>query len=224
MDAEKLESVASRLEAEKRRLSKTIETIEETGISLPIMDSISELSNYDNHPADLGSEMFERSKDLALRDNENVLISEIEHALAKVYDGTYGQCEVCGKAIPEARLDAIPWAVACIECQKNVESHDIATRPIEEYSLQPPFGRTFLDFQSNENVGFDGEDSLQAVWQYGSSDSPQDLPGSHDYSDLNIDPHEQQGIVDPADIVPARADGSQDTSPQGALQNRNQNL
>jgi YteA family regulatory protein len=214
MDSDELEQAAIRLQAEKRKLTGMIEKIEESGINHELGDSTGELSAYDNHPADLGSEVFERSKDIALRDNENILVAAIEHALKNIKEGSYGQCEVCGSVIPAPRLKALPWATTCVDCQQKLDSHDISKRPVEEYSLQPPFGRTFLDQDSKQNVGFDGEDSLQAVWQYGSSDSPQDLPGSDDYENLNIDPDERIGVVDPADAIPASIDGSHDQTAQ----------
>ena len=200
MDAKKLEQAAARLTREKYKLSQLVEQIEETGLASPLRDTTGELSAYDNHPADLGSETFERSKDIALRDNENILLSNIEHALMKISEQSYGTCDICGEPIPASRLEALPWAATCITCQKDLDSHEIATRPVEEYSLQAPFGRTFLDNDPKESVGFDGEDSLQAVWRYGSSDSPQDLPGSHDYKDIDIDPDEPIGVVDPIDV------------------------
>ena len=214
MNADWLEQAAKRLKIEKQKLTGMIEKIEENGISQELGDSTGELSAYDNHPADLGSEVFERSKDIALRDNENILIADIEHALDKIEEGSYGTCDVCKTVIPDARLKALPWAATCVDCQQKLDSHDIAVRPIEEYSLEPPFGRTFLDRDAKQNVGFDGEDSLQDVWQYGSSDSPQDLPGSRDFSDLNMDPNEQVGIVDQVDNLPAHMDGSRDQSAQ----------
>jgi YteA family regulatory protein len=214
MDADKLEQAVKLLTIEKQKLMGTIEKIEESGINQELGDSTGELSAYDNHPADLGSEVFERSKDIALRDNENVLIADINHALDKIEEGSYGRCDVCKSVIPDARLKALPWAATCVDCQQKLDSHDNFVRPIEEYSLQSPFGRTFLDRDAKQNVGFDGEDSLQAVWQYGSSDSPQDLPGSRDFSDMNIDPNEQVGIVDTVDNVPAHMDGTYDQSAQ----------
>lgn len=205
-----LEKAAARLQAEKRKLSGVISQIEESGLNNWLTDSTGELSAYDNHPADLGSETFERSKDLALCDNEAGLVSQIDHALDKIKSGSYGTCDICGKPIGNARLEALPWAAACVSCQKQLDSHEIATRPVEEYFLQPGLGRTFNDDEPEEPVGFDGEDSLQAVWRYGSSDSPQDLPGSQGFANLNIDPDEQLGIVDPVDVIPARFDGSHD--------------
>lgn len=212
MDNHKLERVANRLKREKQKLIGMIDKIEENGINQALGESIGELSVYDNHPADLGTESFERSKDLALCDNEHLLIADIDHALDKIKAGSYGLCDVCRSSISAERLHALPWAATCVKCQEQLDSQDIAIRPIEEFSLQYPFGRTFLDHSTKQQAGFDGEDSLQAVWNFGSSDSPQDLPGSHDFSDLDIDPYEQVGIVDPVDNLPSYLDGSHDLS------------
>ena len=211
MDRDKLKSVEKRLQEEKQKLTGMIDKIEETGIHQALGESTGELSAYDNHPADLGSEVFERGKDIALCDNENALIADIDRALAKINAGSYGICDICHAAIPDDRLAALPWAVTCVSCQQQADATDTVRRPIEEYSLQNPFVRTFQDHAAEQPIGFDGEDSLQAVLTFGSSDSPQDLPGSHDFSDLNIDPHEQVGIVDPADKIPAHLDGSPDS-------------
>ena len=53
-------------------------------------------------------------------------------------------------------------------------------------------------------VGFDGEDALQDVLKYGSSDTPQDLPGTHDYKELFPDSNEHEGIVEKSDAIPAQ--------------------
>jgi RNA polymerase-binding protein DksA len=75
-----------------------------------------------NHPADSGSETFERTKDLALRANVGGMLSQIEEALAKIDAGTYGTCDRCGQAIAPARLDALPYATLCVSCQDRVEN------------------------------------------------------------------------------------------------------
>lgn len=191
-----------KLVQEKKRLQKEIADLETTGLGRAFGDSIGELSLYDNHPADIGDELFERSKDLALRDNAHVLLERVEHALGKIHNGTYGTCDTCRQYIPSARLEAIPWASECIQCQREEDASNLARRPIEESAIGRPFQDNFLDHSEEDFVGFDGEDALQAVMRYGSSDSPQDIPGSHDYNDLFIGNEEEAGIVDPADAIP----------------------
>lgn len=76
-----------------------------------------ELATVDQHPADAGSETFEREKDMAILNNLEEQVSEIEKALARVDEGTYGTCEACGKPIGDERLEVVPTARYCVEDQ-----------------------------------------------------------------------------------------------------------
>lgn len=76
-----------------------------------------ELTTVDQHPADAGSETFEREKDMAILNNLEDQIAEIEKALARVDEGTYGTCEACGKPIGDERLEVVPTARYCVEDQ-----------------------------------------------------------------------------------------------------------
>lgn len=211
MNPGKLKKYVAELKAERERLLEQISRLEETGIGDTMADSLGELSVYDNHPADIGSELFERSKDIGLRDNEHVLLESVEHALAKVKNGSYGQCDNCGQPIDEERLAAIPWASQCLKCQQQQDDRDITPRPIEEQLLERPFNRTFLDNDRSEYAGFDGEDAWQAVARYGTSETPQDIFQAEDYDHLFVNSEEHAGIVDPADAIPNSAATSADT-------------
>lgn len=208
------------LKEEKERLVQVVSRLEETGIGDTMSDSVSELSMYDNHPADLGDVVFERSKDVALRDNEHVLLEQVETALAKIQDGSYGICEICGKPIDRERLEAVPWATHCIDCQAANDVTDTTPRPLEEEILEPPFHRTFLDTANFDFVGFDGEDALQSVLKWGSSDTPQDIPGSYDYKAVWPNSNEHQGIVDRTDAIPNNTANPQTQSDHKHHQNR----
>lgn len=192
----------AQLEAKKQELNHTILQLEDNGLNAALSNTTAELSSYDNHPADLGSETFERGKDLGIRDNERVILSSVERALEKIHLGTYGRCDSCGCEIATERLEALPWANQCKKCQEKSEQTDVTPRPLEEESLEPPFHRTFLDSASFDFVGYDGEDALQDVMRFGSSDTPQDVPGSYDYKALFPNSNEHQGIVDLADAIP----------------------
>jgi DnaK suppressor protein len=80
-----------------------------------------ETDAVDQHPADAGSELFEREKNLTVRMTLEASLREVHDALRKVDEGTYGQCETCGKPIAEKRLRALPAATHCIECQAKLE-------------------------------------------------------------------------------------------------------
>jgi RNA polymerase-binding protein DksA len=75
----------------------------------------SDLSNMPIHMADMGTDNFDQEFTLGLMDGERKFLKEIDDALQRIEDGTYGICEGSGKPIPKARLEAIPWARYCVE-------------------------------------------------------------------------------------------------------------
>jgi RNA polymerase-binding protein DksA len=74
------------------------------------------LSNLPTHMADLGTHLAEGDMTLTLLNKEEQIIAEINSALARMENGTYGNCESCGKQIPRPRLQALPYARNCMEC------------------------------------------------------------------------------------------------------------
>ncbi|MBI2901535.1 MAG: TraR/DksA C4-type zinc finger protein [Planctomycetes bacterium] len=81
----------------------------------------SELSTLPLHMADLGTDSFEQDITLGLMETESDELQEIEEALARIKDGSFGLCESCKKSIPKARLRAIPYTRLCVECKKKEE-------------------------------------------------------------------------------------------------------
>lgn len=75
---------------------------------------------YGNHMADDASEAFEQAKDLALRQNAEQVLAQVETALARFDDGSYGTCEQCGTEIDPARLKALPYVTYCLRCQQRL--------------------------------------------------------------------------------------------------------
>ena len=111
--------IKKRLLKLKIEFEKEIKNIEKNGLSNSLKDNTSELSSYDNHPADLGSETFERGKDIALKDRQKILLEKVQDAIKKLEKGTYGICGNCNKSIEDARLEAIPYTTYCIRCKRN---------------------------------------------------------------------------------------------------------
>jgi YteA family regulatory protein len=193
-----MEALHQQLLAERAQYQDQIKMLEETGLGTDQGDVIQEDSTVDNHPADLGTETFEREKDLGLLTNAMRRIREIDIAMERMAAGTYGLCEACGRPIDPERLEAFPSATTCIQCQQEREAlPDRFHRPIEEKVLTPPFGRTFRD--GSGDPGYDGEDAWQEVASYGTSESPQDVPGAVKYNDMYNSDEEVYTIVDPMD-------------------------
>ncbi len=88
----------------------------------------SEASAFGMHQADAGSDAYDRDFALSLLSQEQDALYEIEEALKRIDGGTYGVCEMSGKPIPHARLEAIPFARYTVECQTLIEKQKKATR------------------------------------------------------------------------------------------------
>lgn len=106
---------------ERERIRKEIDEIESIIGYYDTEVGHSELADYDNHPADAGSDTFEKEKDIALLDNYRDILGKIDEALGKIERGTYGICDRCGRRISEGRLEVIPYAIYCVECQDIIE-------------------------------------------------------------------------------------------------------
>src|ERR1700675_2564078 len=98
-----------RLEAEKTRVTGLIRELH-TELDGEVASDDAELSNSARHPADSATDTFEREKDLGILDDLEAELAEIEAAIERIENGTYGIDEVTGEAIDPARLDAIPVA------------------------------------------------------------------------------------------------------------------
>ena len=199
MEKGQLENFKQRLLEERKELSVIVDSMEDGSLGIAMEDSIGELSMYDNHPADIGSEVFERSKDFALREQAMSSIAAVDQALQKLKEGSYGTCEICGSEIGLERLEAIPSASRCIRCKEEEEKiPDSNIRPVEEDVLAPPFARTFTD--GEDSVVYDGEDAWQDVQVYSETTDEWSRGGSYyGYSDIE---NEGRGAVDEVDSIP----------------------
>jgi DnaK suppressor protein len=88
----------------------------------------SEASAFGMHQADAGSDAYDRDFALSLLSQEQDALYEIDEALKRIELGTYGKCEMSGKPIPRARLEAIPFARFTVECQSQLERQSKASR------------------------------------------------------------------------------------------------
>ncbi|PLS76603.1 MAG: hypothetical protein CYG61_00720 [Actinobacteria bacterium] len=116
------ELVRGRLEEERTRLGGLRDGYFADGLtSESEEDSLSELSSVDQHQADVGTETFNRERDLSILERVEAELADVEHALRRLDDGSYGTCEACGNAIGEARLEAMPAARFCLQDQALAE-------------------------------------------------------------------------------------------------------
>ncbi len=111
-------------------------------------DSSGELSSYSLHMADAGTDTFDRDFALSLVSNEQEALYEIEEALKRLEHSTYGVCGNCEKNIMKARLEAVPFARLCINCQSEVE---------KDHRRPAPQGPMFTE--GTDEDGGESEDS-----------------------------------------------------------------
>jgi DnaK suppressor protein len=86
----------------------------------PPEGSSGNLSHWPLHLADLATDAYERQCTLGLLEKEKLTLTEIAAGLERIEQGTFGRCEGCRKAIPKARLHALPYARYCVECAENL--------------------------------------------------------------------------------------------------------
>jgi RNA polymerase-binding protein DksA len=112
---------------ERKRIEGEIQRLTSEGIRSDVFHT-DENAAVDQHPADQGSELFEREKNMTVRATLEITLHEIDDALHKFDEGTYGLCTNCGKPIAEKRLSAMPMATHCIDCQAKLDrrAHAIA--------------------------------------------------------------------------------------------------
>ena len=121
LSEEKLKDWEQILTAERDNSLRLIEQMSE-GYKKGSKDNSGDLSGYSFHQADQGSDTHEQEKTAYLIDSEHQKVKMITAALRKVYNKSFGICEICGCYIGEARLKVIPYARFCIECKQKEES------------------------------------------------------------------------------------------------------
>ena len=117
---------------EKRReILVNVNEMEDEALKKSRLDAAGDLSSMPIHMADIGTDNYEQEFALGLMDSERKLLREIDNALQRIEQGTYGICEGTGKQIPKARLEAQPWARYCVEYARMLEQ-GLVTEPEQQ--------------------------------------------------------------------------------------------
>ncbi len=198
MNKKQLKYFEQKLLKEKDVTLKTLQSESGNGAHNSLKDYYSELSTYDNHPADIGSETYEMEMRLNLEAAERRHLEKIDNALEKINNGTYGICVKCGKDIEFDRLDIIPEAEVCQRCNESdiSLSKKLQTRPVEEDILDIQFSRTNKD-NTNFN-GFDEEDTYQQVARFNKTDKKR---MALDWYDNDMYDENISGVVEDVDKI-----------------------
>lgn len=150
--------IKKRLLKRKEEIEKELDLNNEFGMEIPFASdqSSGELSQYDNHPADSGSALFEREKDMTLKNFTHEELNDINTAIEKIENGSYGVDEKTGEKIPYARLNALPTARTTVKNSPNQEiNHE---RPIEETvirNMEKEYATNSRETEYNEQNAYD---------------------------------------------------------------------
>jgi len=181
---------------EKERILNTINKMKNTQEFGAMDEYYTELSFYDNHPADIGTEMFMMEQDKGLADKLNDTLVEIEYSLEAIDRGDYGKCISCGREIDKERLEVIPYLKLCINCseEKIPLEKKMEFRPEEEGSISP-----FSNYKNNDDInGFDREDSYQEVERYNRIDRD---PSFNTGDQLGVFDEDNSGAVEDVEEI-----------------------
>jgi DnaK suppressor protein len=114
-----IETFKNRLLALRAEMTKMVQEVSKE------VKSDVQLAGYSQHQADAGTDDFDRSISLTLTDQEIKILKQIDRALEKIDEGTYGVCDLSGDDIPIKRLEAIPYATMTVAAQEKFEKGQI---------------------------------------------------------------------------------------------------
>lgn len=120
MESSVMKDLKGLLEAERGRIFAEIEEFEAEGQET--LSDVSGENNYRDHMADQGSATFSRELDMTLVEQARESLAQIDRALKRMAEGTYGVCARCGATIPPERLQAMPEADLCLACKEREEN------------------------------------------------------------------------------------------------------
>lgn len=110
-----LEKIKQRLIDMKKQITSSIQGTKEE------VQELDQSKGYSQHQADEGTDDFGRTISLELSNKELSILKQIDRALEKIEEGTYGVCDISGKPIAKPRLEAVPYAVMTVEAQEKME-------------------------------------------------------------------------------------------------------
>ena len=125
MKAEEVAQFKKLLLSLRERLVGKVDVMQGETLKKSRQDASGDLSNVPIHMADVGTDNYERDIMIELIQNGEEGVRNIDTALEKIEEGTFGVCELCAKKINKERLKAVPYAKLCIDCQREEEIDNV---------------------------------------------------------------------------------------------------
>ena len=105
----------------RARLRGDVTQMTDEALKKSRQDASGDLSNMPIHMADIGTDNFDQEFTLSLIESEQVTLAEVDEALKRIAENTFGLCEECGEPVPKERLKAIPYTRYCVDCARKLE-------------------------------------------------------------------------------------------------------
>lgn len=105
----------------KQEILSELEHIAQDALKKSQRDASGDISGYTYHMADLATDTYDREFSLDLASSEREILYQVDEAIKRIDEGTYGKCLDCGKPIAKVRLKAVPYARFCKKCQQKWE-------------------------------------------------------------------------------------------------------
>ncbi len=199
MDKNTVEKLKRKLINQSKRIEETIQSMERNREAEQENNYPTELSNYDNHPAEIASELYELEHNLSLREHQERMLMQTREALKRIENGSYGICASCGKEITTERLEALPTAEMCKDCE------DERNENVKKKWETPPNRSLRFDageiFNEWSDLDFEGMDQMNDLMKYGSSSSPQETGNRIQPEEFYTNEKDEQGVVDHMDKI-----------------------
>jgi DnaK suppressor protein len=138
-----------------------VSSMENDALKKSRLDAAGDLSSMPIHMADIGTDNYEQEFALGLLDSERKLLHEINDALQRIEDGTYGMCEGTGEPIPAARLEASPWARYCVAYARLIEQGLVTVDEEEEEEGQEDKKKRRGHVKRKKKVEDDAEEGIE---------------------------------------------------------------
>ncbi|OIP04076.1 MAG: hypothetical protein COZ06_19260 [Armatimonadetes bacterium CG_4_10_14_3_um_filter_66_18] len=119
--AVELDAIRRQLDTERNGLLHELEHVHERTARRGKAEQGGGASHHDDHMAEVAGEHYEREKDLLAEASLRGLLERVDNTLGKLESGSYGLCDLCGERIAKERLEALPSAALCLECQNLTE-------------------------------------------------------------------------------------------------------
>jgi DnaK suppressor protein len=128
-----MQQIKKRLEEKRTGLRTQMGDLDQ---AYPTPVDTTEISEGPQEFEETNVDFIEMQQEQSVLVNEQALLTEVEAALKRIEDGTYGRCVVCGQPIPEKRLEAIPWAARCVKDEQALEQRNLSREELYDADTQ----------------------------------------------------------------------------------------